>query len=61
MPQTSTLRPVQVERGTYEVRRIVTREVRDQLRQGEAPEREPLTWEEYLSLPPEQRHGGGRY
>jgi hypothetical protein len=56
MPDTSKLRAVQIAPGLYALRRIVTPQARDQLRQVE-PEREPLTWEEYLSLPAEQRDG----
>jgi hypothetical protein len=56
--QTTQLRAVQVSRGTYELRQVVSASVREQRSAPMPPEREPLTWEEYLSLPAEQRQGG---
>ncbi len=51
------LRHVQTAPGTYEVRQVVTPEVRELRRQGGPAEPEPLTWEEYLSLPAWKRGG----
>ncbi len=57
MRQTSDVRAVRVGAvGTYELRRIVTQTVKDAHRR-EPGEREPLTWEEYLSRPPVDREG----
>jgi hypothetical protein len=56
MANTSELRTVQVARGTYELRQVVPAAVAEA--RPASSEREPLTWEEYLSLPAEQREGG---